>query len=119
MPNNKILKGYMQANYQKDEVLKEMVLRLKKHFSPIKVYLFGSRSNNTANVDSDYDLVLVVKDSKLNRFDRELEARKVLNDRKVPVDVFVYTAKEFEDWKEEFSSIPHTVLNEGVELDFV
>jgi predicted nucleotidyltransferase len=109
----------MQIDYQKDDDLKEMVLKLQNHFKPLKVYLFGSRASNTASPDSDYDLALIVKKSNLNRAERELEARKVLKDRKVPVDIFIYTEKEFEDWKNEFSSIPYTISSEGVELDFV
>ena len=44
------------------------------------------------------------------------EARKILSDRTVSVDVFIYTEDEFADWKDEFSSIAHTVATEGIEL---
>lgn len=33
-------------------------------------------------------------------------------------DVFVYTENEFNEWKNEFSSIPNIVVTEGLELKF-
>lgn len=44
------------------------------------------------------------------------EARNILWGRKISVDVFIYTEDEFNNWKDEFSSIPHTVATEGVEI---
>jgi hypothetical protein len=35
----------------------------------------------------------------------------------VSADVFVYDEAEFEEWKEEFSSIPETAINTGKEID--
>ena len=37
----------------------------------------------------------------------------------IAVDIFIYTEEEFNDWKDEFSSIPYIVATEGVELNFV
>lgn len=106
----------MLLNIEKDQNLNEIVSKLRSHFNPIKIYLFGSRAKGTAKPDSDYDLFLVVKDSDKSKIERMKEARKILWGRTVSVDVFIYTVDEFNDWKEEFSSIPHTVATEGVEL---
>jgi predicted nucleotidyltransferase len=82
----------------------------------MKIYLFGSRAMGTATDDSDYDLFLIVKNSNKSPTERMREARRLLWGRKVPVDVFVYTEAEFNDYKDEFSSIAHTVATEGVEI---
>ena len=106
----------MQAELEQDQNLNEIVSKLKNHFKPEKIYLFGSRANGTATTDSDYDLFLIIKNSNLSQIKRMQEARKILTDRTVSVDVFIYTEDEFADWKDEFSSIAHTVATEGIEL---
>lgn len=35
----------------------------------------------------------------------------------VEIQVWVYSDEQFEDWKDEFSSIPETALNTGIEVD--
>lgn len=106
------------ANY-KDETLNSILSVLKPVFNPTKVYLFGSRAKGTASVNSDYDLFLVVKESNLEPRERVLKARELLWKTPGAVDLFIYTEAEFEDWKDEFSSIPHTAYTEGLELDFI
>jgi hypothetical protein len=44
------------------------------------------------------------------------EANRVLLGRKVPVDVFVLTEDEFNEWKNEYSTVAHTALTQGLEL---
>jgi uncharacterized protein len=99
-----------------DPILKEIVERLNAEFHPEKVYLFGSRARGENNLDSDYDLLLVVESSDRGRLDRMEQARLVLEEVDASADVFVYTKTEFEEWKDEFSSIPETALREGQEL---
>jgi uncharacterized protein len=106
------------SNY-KDEKLNSILSILKPVFNPAKVYLFGSRAKGTANASSDYDLFLVVKESDLEPRDRVLKARELLWNNPCAVDLFIYTESEFSDWKDEFSSIPHTAYTEGLELDFI
>ena len=35
----------------------------------------------------------------------------------ISADVFVYSQREFDDWKDDFSSIPETAINTGREID--
>ena len=107
---------YMQLELEKDKTLVEIVSKLKVHFKPKKVFLFGSRANGTSTPDSDYDLLLVVRTSDKTSRERMREARQVLRGRTVAVDIFIYTQAEFDELKEEFSSIAHTVSTDGVEL---
>lgn len=106
----------MGIELQKDKNLSEIVKKLKNHFKPEKVYLFGSQANGTARENSDYDLFLIVKESKLNARERMREALDLLWECEASVDVFVYTEEEFKESKDEFSSIAHTVATEGQEL---
>lgn len=108
----------MQIDLQNDKNLNEIVQKLKNHFQPLKIYLFGSRANGTAKSDSDYDLFLIVKSSEKTKLKRMQEANQVLWGRSVSVDVFIYTEAEFNEMKDAFSSVPHAVATEGVELNF-
>lgn len=106
----------MEIQNFKDELLNEILKRLVSEFHPLKVYLFGSRAKGLQTPESDYDLLLIIKESDLSRHERMTKALTVLWGCGAKVDVFVYTEAEFSEWKNEFSSIPHTVATEGLEL---
>jgi predicted nucleotidyltransferase len=106
----------MHAELEKDKTLSEIVSKLKARFQPEKIFLFGSRASGTSVAESDYDLLLVVKSSDQSPRDRMREANDVLWGRNFSVDIFVYTESEFNELKEEFSSIAHTAATEGLEL---
>ncbi|HEY8270421.1 MAG TPA: nucleotidyltransferase domain-containing protein [Pseudobdellovibrionaceae bacterium] len=106
----------MHIELEKDKNLADIVSKLKAHFKPEKIFLFGSRAKGTATAESDYDLFLIVKNSSKTKMERMDEANLVLWGRTSPVDVFVYTQKEFDESKSLFQSIPYIVNTEGVEL---
>ena len=99
-----------------DVALKQILQRLVAEFKPTSVYLFGSRATENFRPDSDYDLLLVVSASDRGRMARIDQARQALRGVDASVDVFVYTQIEFDEWKDEFSSIPETALNTGKAL---
>lgn len=105
----------IQSSEQK---LKIILDALKQEFNPIQVFLFGSQTNQQAHQDSDFDIVVVVKETQKTRIENMRFARALI--RKVAgvsADVFVYDQKEFDEYKNELSSIPETALNTGRELD--
>lgn len=85
----------MVTQDQIDEIIKELV----KNFKPQKVILFGSYANGTPTEESDLDL-LIIKDSNLPSRLQNRKVRKILSGLKVPVDVIVKTAEEFEPYKD-------------------
>ncbi len=98
--------------------LQQIVEVLKEEFKPSRLFLFGSQANGTATSDSDYDFVLIVPKDKKSRLTNMTKARKLLHEKcSISADVFVYSQKEFDEWKDEFSSIPETALNTGQEID--
>lgn len=101
-----------------DEFLEKIVDVLKSEFRPTRLFLYGSRAQGTHRPDSDYDFVMV-----LPQFDRALRyqtmseiSKKFWKDFDVEVQVWCYSEEEFDDWKDEFSSIPETALNTGKEI---
>lgn len=104
--------------HSQDPKLKTILETLKKEFTPIRIFLFGSRANGNTHIDSDYDFVIVVKETSKTRIENMRLARTLIRKAaNVSADVFVYDENEFNAYKNEFSSIPETALNTGRELD--
>ena len=99
--------------------LKVVVEALKRDFNPTKLILYGSRASGTHRPDSDYDFVMVLlKFDKKDRYDVMSKiSTKFFQDIGIEVQVWVYSEDEFNDWKDEFSSIPETALNTGREIE--
>ena len=101
-----------------DKKITEIVSALKAEFKPSRLFLFGSRSNDTATPDSDYDFVVVVPKNTKSRAENMEKARQLLHKKcKISADVFVYSQEEFADWEDELNSIPETAKNTGREID--
>ena len=66
-----------------------------KKYKPTKVILFGSYARGNANKDSDVDLVLIKNTN--DNFQTRLKKVRLLISTTTPVDVFVFTPKEFKE----------------------
>lgn len=105
-------------NKDKAVLISKIAQALKEKYNPKRLFLFGSQATGKANKDSDYDFVMVVPDAKKSSVEEMSHARSLLFQKfKISADVFIYSEKEFEDWKDEFSSIPETALNTGKEIE--
>ena len=68
--------------------------------SPVKIYLFGSFANGTANDDSDFDFYIIVNDDTQNLVDLTAEAYKSIRSvRSRAVDIVIGTESRFESRK--------------------
>ena len=102
------------AELSKIDQIKEVLVGL---FSPLRIFAYGSQIKGKASEQSDYDFVVVVKKTDLSRWDsHELAKREILQKFNCVADVWVYTEGDFNDWKDDFSSIPEIALNTGLEL---
>ena len=97
----------------------EMIQRLKEHFHPTKIFVFGSRANGTARENSDYDLLLLVPTADLSVFERMQEAQHHLFRCRVwiPADIFIYTEKEYAELKDIPGTLAKVVATQGRELN--
>lgn len=90
--------------------------RLISELSPVKIYLFGSFANGTANEDSDFDFYIVVKDDMKNIADITAEAyRSIRSVRSRAVDIVIGTESRFESRKNR-AGVENEVVNKGVLL---
>ena len=109
----------MNATFTCNSYLAEIVSTIKADYKPTRLILYGSRANGTARPDSDYDFVMVLPEfDKKKRYDLMTEiSAKFLKLYNVEVQVWTYSQADFDDWKDEFSSIPETALNTGKEIE--
>lgn len=97
---------------QSERLIKEMVRRIVERFDPEKVILFGSYARGTAGPDSDVDLLIVMHLSGGKR-KTQLQIRSALHDIRLPKDVIVSDAAEFEWRKEVVGTIEWPAAREG------
>lgn len=108
--------GGLGLQPDQDELLAEIVRRLVDAYQPLRIYLFGSRARGDAGPDSDFDIMVIVPDDALpERRDSDL-AYDVLWGLKEAGDILVWTESRFQETIHLRSSLPGTVLREGIVL---
>lgn len=96
-----------------EKELDQIVERLVEAVSPLKIYLFGSFSNGTANEDSDFDFYIIVGDDAPNLTDLTAMAYKSIRDvRSRAVDILIATESQFEKANNK-QGILGEVINKG------
>jgi excisionase family DNA binding protein len=99
-----------------DPVLAEIVRRLVAAYQPERVYLFGSAARGEAGPDSDHDVLLVVPDDADAERLRSRRAYEALWGLGVAVDVLVWRRSAFDARATVRTSLPATILREGILL---
>jgi uncharacterized protein len=97
------------------EELDRMVKQIVAKVDPLAIYLFGSRARGEADADSDYDLLVVVPDERMNRriWDDLLAARQ---DSDLSAELIPARASGFAAWRHEIGTLSFEVSNDGVRL---
>jgi uncharacterized protein len=121
LPATKVGQAYIvprmalsEAPAERDAVLEEIVRRLVVAYDPERVYLFGSAARGEAGPNSDFDVLLVVPDDASQDRLRSRRAYEALWGLGAATDVLVMSRSEFEARAGVPTSIPATVLEEGV-----
>ena len=89
-----------------EEYLPEIIEKLKK-INPYKIVVFGSIANKESGKNSDIDLLVILDTETIsNNYEEKMKnkilVRKCIYDisKKIPIDLLVYTKKEYEIIKE-------------------
>ena len=98
---------------ERDPKLRVVVERLAEAYRPERIYLFGSVARGEADVDSDYDLLIVVPDDAQPERRRSRLAYEVLRGTGTAVDALVCTHGWFFARIHLRASLPGTVHREG------
>ena len=85
-----------------DKLLEEITQRLKE-IDPYKVVVFGSVTKQNNDEDSDIDLLVILNSDKISQnYDEKMEKKLLVRNaiwdlsKQIPIDLLVYTRKEFE-----------------------
>ena len=72
-------------------------------FEPYRIVLFGSKASGTENADSDIDLLVILDSEAISQTYRERMRRRLMVrdrlreiNRRVPIDLLIYTKAEYE-----------------------
>jgi predicted nucleotidyltransferase len=95
-----------------NNIISYVVNRIKLHFTPEKIILFGSHAWGKPDKESDVDL-FVVMDSDLRRDERSRVIQKLFPDRTFPLDIIVYTPKEVKESLEKGNPFIKEIIKEG------
>ena len=93
--------------------LAEIVRRLVEAYRPERIYLFGSTARGDAGPDSDYDLMIIVREDAPSDLRSEDLAYKALRGTGTAADVLVLTQNNFDRQLHLKASLPSTVIREG------
>ena len=94
-------------------VLAEIVRRLAEAYRPEGIYLFGSTARGDAGTDSDYDLMIIVREDAPSDLRSEDLAYRALRGTGTAADVLVLTRNDFDRQLHLKASLPSTVIREG------
>jgi excisionase family DNA binding protein len=123
LPATKVGRSYIVSRsalsavpIERNPVVTEIVRRLVAAYDPERVYLFGSAARGDANPNSDLDVLVIVPDDASPDRLRSRQAYEALWGLGVAVDVLVTRRGAFEARAGVPTSLPATVLEEGVLL---
>ncbi len=87
-------------------------------FPDCKIVLFGSRANQYYEDNSDYDFMIITKEelSAKEKLNYKAEIRKILANRKIPVDVLIQSKTEVDRKKNIIGHIVKQAVTKGIVL---
>lgn len=110
------LKSVIQRELRKRELeknLKLTVKKLKKHYKPKKLILFGSLAKGRVTPESDIDLLIVKENVPKRYFDRIKELVPLLVDSDVGVDFVIWTPHELKQEMKTNHFLREEILKKG------
>ena len=103
----------------KEKLLQDIVDRLRDT-TVTRILLFGSQAFGESDNGGDVDLAIVVRDpNSFNNYDERLEAKSAIRarlrdiNRRVPIDLVLYTEDEFRELKAEASFLATEIMAKG------
>jgi len=98
-----------------EEIISKITEKLRLHYNPKEIILFGSYAIGKSHKESDLDL-LIIKDTDEKFRQRILNVRRILTEENglVGLDILVYTPDEIARRMEMGDSFLTKIMREGV-----
>lgn len=113
MPTLAKLSSFFAMQPLTESLLTTITQRLVGQFQPEQVILFGSYAWGEPTADSDIDLMVIVRESKLSDYQRAVLGHRCLSGLGIAKDVVVKTREEFDHWQAVRSSLECKVARQG------
>jgi len=102
---------------QVSERIEALVTKLKRKFDVRKIFIFGSQAYGKPDEESDIDLCVITDLKNKRKIDIIREIRCELTDLiSSPLDIPVYTEKEFNERAGLRSTLEHKILLDGTKV---
>lgn len=99
-----------------EDNIRKIILDVVSIYNYDSIILFGSRARNEYKEDSDYDLLIVMKEelniSELRKIQADIRKRLAL--KNIDADILVKTKYIIDDYKNKKGNIIYNALKEGV-----
>ena len=100
-------------NARHTDALDRAIGRIVDAMRPEAIYLFGSRARGDADVDSDYDLLVIVPDDTPNGLRLLEETARVARDPGIPLDIVPCRRSAFERRRNDIGTLSYLATHEG------
>ena len=102
---------------QVSEQIEMLVNKLKEKFNVRQIFIFGSQAYGKPDEESDIDLCVITELKNKRKIDIIREMRRELIDLiSNPLDILVYTEKEFNERAGLRSTLEHKILRDGIKV---
>lgn len=83
-----------------------------------KIILFGSRARGNNDTDSDYDVLVIIKEEPdwISRENVCSEIRKVMAKEDINIDLLIRSSKYIQTVQNEQGNVINTAIEEGIEM---
>ena len=104
----------MNTEAKIEEMIFEIVSKIKREYYPNKIILFGSYAYGQPDRDSDIDL-LIIKNTQERPIDRRVAVARIASDPKrlIPLEVIVLTPEEVRERLEIGDQFLREILGRG------
>ncbi len=102
---------------QVSEQIEMLVNKLKEKFNVRQIFIFGSQVYGKPDEESDIDLCVITDLKNKRKIDIVREIRRELIDLiSNPLDILVYTEKEFNERADLRSTLEYKILLDGIKV---
>lgn len=100
---------------EENNELEKAIVAINESLKSDKIYLFGSFARGNPNEESDLDLCIISSNLKGRKIEALRKIRYSLAEKvEMPVDLLLYTSREFSERAKISSTFEYKILNEGV-----
>jgi uncharacterized protein len=99
-----------------NKIIDEIRNRLVDLFKPTAIFIFGSYAWGTPGKDSDLDIAVIVGESDEKPYKSIQKGTLALWDIKIPIDLLVFTSKDFGEKSKFRSTLQYQINLKGIKI---